>query len=212
MRFFILLFSLFLTFPTFPTLADKSVPIEITPFAGYRFGGDFDIAGEFYGITELQELEVKIDDSSSYGVIIAWPFDNKRQGEILLSHYESELIPASLLTPYTSDLSVTYLHLGGNVPLSNGPVPFWLSGGFGITRFSPDEKQLDDETKLSVNLGFHSTLQLNKRIAIRLGARVYATFIDSDSAMFCDDNNCKIAVSSDLWLQSELSAGLTFTF
>jgi len=209
MRFFILLFSLFLALPS---LADKSVPIEVTAFAGYRFGGDFDLAGEFYGVTEMQKLEVEIDDSSSFGMIIAWPFDNNRQGELLLSHYESELIPASLLTPYTSDLSVTYLHLGGNVPLSNGLVPIYFSGGFGITHFSPDEKQFDDETKLSVNLGFHSRLQINKRIAIRLGARFYATFLDSNSAMFCDDNSCEIAISSDIWVQSELSAGLTYTF
>ena len=209
MRFFILLLALTFTLPSF---ASKENIIEITPFAGYRFGGDFDITGDFYTDPAVEALEIEIDDSSSYGVIVAWPYDNKRQGELLISHYESELIPASLLTPYTSDLSVTYLHLGGNVPLSNGLVPFWFSGGLGITHFSPDEKKLDDETKFSVNLGFHSKLALTDNIAIRLGARVYATFLDSDSAMFCDDNSCKIAISSDMWVQSELSAGLTFTF
>jgi hypothetical protein len=209
MRFLILLFSLFLTLPT---LAAKSGPIEVTPFAGYRLGGDFTIAGDFYDMSESQSLEIEIDEGSSFGVIVAWPYDNKRQGELLISHYESELIPASLLSPYTSDLSVTYLHIGGNVPLSNSLVPFWFSGGFGVTHFSPKAKELDDETKLSVNLGFYSKLQLNDRIAIRLGAKVYATLIDSQDALFCDKNTCKIAISSDMWVQSELSAGLTFTF
>lgn len=209
MRFFILLFSIFLTLPT---LATKSGPIEVTPFAGYRLGGDFDISGNFYEENDLQSLQVDIDDSSSFGVIVAWPYDNKRQGELLISHYESELIPANLLTPYTSDLAVTYLHIGGNVPFSNSLIPVWFSGGFGVTHFSPEAKELDDETKLSVNLGLYSKLQLNDRIAIRLGARVYATLIDSQDALFCDNNSCKIAISSDMWVQSELSAGLTFTF
>ena len=209
MRFIISLLALLLTLPSY---ANKPAPIEVTPFAGYRFGGNFDIKGEFYGMSNQQELKVKIDDSSSYGVIIAWSYDNKRQGELLLSHYKSALSPASLLTPNTNDLSVTYLHIGGNVPLSNGLVPFWFSGGVGITHFSPDEQKLDDETKFSANIGVHSKFKLSNSIAIRLGARLYATFLDADSAMFCDDNSCKIAISSDIWTQSELSLGLTFTF
>jgi hypothetical protein len=208
MRFFILLLAITLSLPSF---ASQENTIEITPFAGYRFGGNFDISGELYQ-EPLQTLEINVDDNSSYGVIFSWPYDHKRQGELLISHYESELIPASLLTPYTSDLSVTYLHLGGNVPLSKGLIPFWFSGGFGITHFSPNEKKLADETKLSVNLGFHSKLKLTDNIAIRVGARVYATFLDSGSAMFCDNNTCTVAISSDMWVQSELSAGLTFTF
>ncbi len=207
MRFIIFLLVLLLTLPSY---ANKSGPIEITPFAGYRFGGNFDIQGELNGVTGQQEA--KIDDSSSFGVIVAWAYDNKRQGELLLSHYESELTPVSLLTPYTSDLSITYLHLGGNVPFSKGLVPFWLSGGIGVTHFSPGDKKLDDETKFSANIGIHSKLQLSKSIAIRLGARIYTTFLDSDSAMFCDDNNCQIAISSEIWTQSEVFAGLTFTF
>ncbi len=203
----ILLLTLAITFPSF---AKKENKIEITPFAGYRVGGDFDVTGDFYGEAPKKELE--IDDSSSYGVILAWPYDNKRQGELVISHYESELIPASLLTPYTSDLAVTYVHLGGNVLLSRGIVPFGFSGGVGVTHFSPDQIDLDDETKLSVNICFHSQLDLTDRIAIRLGARVYATFLDSDSAIFCNEDVCNVTISSDMWLQSELSAGLTFTF
>jgi hypothetical protein len=209
MRFLILLLSLFLTLPT---LAAKSGAIEVTPFAGYRLGGDFTIAGDFYDMSDPQSLEIEIDEGSSFGVIVAWPYDDKRQGELLFSHYESELIPASLLTPYTSDLSVSYLHIGGNVPISNTLIPVWFSGGFGVTHFSPDAKELDDETKLSINLGFHSKLQLSEQVAIRLGARVYATLIDAKDAMFCDNNTCEVAISSDMWVQSELSAGLTFTF
>ena len=209
MRFLILLLSLLLTLPS---IANQSGPKEISPFAGYRFGGNFDVSGDLYGTNEIQTLEIEIDESSSFGVVVAWPYADKRQGELLLSHYKSELIPASLLTPYTSDLSVTYLHLGGNVPLANGLLPLWFSGGFGVTHFSPDDKKLDDETKLSVNLGLHSKLQLSERIALRLGARLYATFLNSDSTIFCGEDTCEITISSDMWLQSELSAGLTFTF
>lgn len=209
MRLPTLLFSLLMTLPT---LATESSSIEVTPFAGYRLGGNFDVVGDFYGETASQALEVEIDDNTSYGLLVAWPYDNKRQGEILLSRYESELIPASLLTPYTSDLSVTYLHIGGNVPVANTLIPLWVSAGFGLTHLSPEMNDLDDETKPSVNLGLHSKLQLTDNVAIRIGARVYATLIDSKDAMFCDNNTCTIAISSDMWVQSELSAGLTFTF
>jgi hypothetical protein len=188
----------------FSSSAKTTNKIEINPFAGYRFGGEFD--------STVEGQEIELDEKTSFGVVVAWPYDNRRQGELLFSHYETNFTPEYLFTPGKTDLSVSYLHIGGNLPLSQGAVPFWLSGGLGVTHLSPENKNLDDETRFSTNLGFHTRFQLNDNIALKFGARIYATFFNSESEVFCDSENCTVYVSSEVWIQNELSAGLVFTF
>ena len=183
---------------------------ELSPFIGYRIGGDFD-----HQINEI-ENEIKLEDTSSFGAVLAWDFDDKRQGELLYSHYSTEfsnnLSNNSGAIFQSPELEVSYLHLGGNVPLSSGVLPFWLSGGLGISYITPDDNTLDDETHFSVNLGLHTQVELSEQLALKVGARAYGTFFDSDSEIFCDSANCTITVSSEVWLQGEVHAGLVFKF
>lgn len=177
---------------------------EVTPFASYRFGGDFE-----YG--DVNPITLDLEESAGFGLIFSWPYDNKRQGEILLSHYSSE-VTAPNDEVISSDLGITYLHLGGNIPLSHGVVPFWLSAGAGLTHFSPDENAYDDETKFSANIALTSKIPISENIKFRFDARVYGTFFDTDSAVFCDEENCRIFVESNVWVQSEITAGIAISF
>ena len=100
---------------------------EITPLVGYRFGGDFEtVDGETRYTTKLAE-------DTSYGVVFAWKYDHKRQGEFLINHYSTEFSQTGGFDPeqpsVKNGLGVTYYHLGGNVPISDGAVPLWLTGG-----------------------------------------------------------------------------------
>lgn len=199
MRYF---FLLILTLAS--CLATAKTKTEITPFASYRFGGDFE-----YG--DVNPVTLNLEESAGAGLIFNWPYDNKRQGEILLSHYSSE-VTAPNDEIVSSDLGITYLHLGGNLPLSHGVVPFWLSAGIGLTHFSPDESAYDDETKFSANIALTSKIPVSESIKLRFDARVYGTFFDTDSAIFCDEDNCRIFVESNVWVQSEITAGIVISF
>ena len=55
-----------------------------------------------------------------------------------------------------SDVSITYLHLGGNINFSQGAIPFYFSGGLGFTHLSPSNSILSDETNFSASLGLSS--------------------------------------------------------
>ena len=192
---------IFLSFASFAAYANN---IEITPLLGYRFGGDFE--------TIEDARDIKLSDKASLGALIAWPFDSQRQGELLLSHYESEFDDANILSTDSTDIGVSYLHLGGNVQLHQGVVPFWLSDGIGLTHFSPDGDEYDSETKFSANLGLNSRFPLGENISLRLGARIYGTLFNSDTKLFCNTDTCALTISSELWVQSELNAGITFKF
>ena len=96
--------------------------------------------------------------------------------------------------------------------ISEGVVPIYVTGGFGLTHLAPKDEQLSDETRFSVNVGFASKIPLSENISLRLDGRIYGTFFNSDSAIFCDYETCAVYISSDIWFQSEVSAGITYRF
>lgn len=204
------LISIGFTAPTVQAAGAKKQQFELSPFIGYRMGGDFDHE------VNSTESSIELEDTTSLGAVLAWNYDGKRQGELLFSHYSTEFsnqLGDSESTIFESaDIGVSYLHLGGNVPIASGALPFWLSGGLGISYIKPDDNALDDETHFSMNLGLHTQVNLSDQLALKIGARGYGTFFDSDSEIFCNNANCTITVSSEVWLQGELHAGLVFKF
>ncbi len=206
MRFILIaLFSLILSLPT---QANTAPAIEITPLIGYRFGGNFENIDT--------ATRIKLAEDVSYGLLVAWPVGTNQQGEVLISHYDTSFIradddQASELMA-NNNIGVTYLHLGGNVPLNEGILPLWLSGGFGASFLAPKDVNLADEIRFSMNIGLNTRYKFTENLSFTFGGRIYATFFNSDSALFCDSDICKIHISSDLWIQSELNAGLSFAF
>ncbi|MFD2164937.1 hypothetical protein ACFSJY_01570 [Thalassotalea euphylliae] len=176
---------------------------EITPIVGYRMSGEFED-------TE-QDITIDLEEGTSFGAIAAWKFDRKRQGEFLVSHYETNFDSPGLAID-NEDLSISYMHVGGNILLSDGLVPFYLSGGLGISYFSPDGDQLDDETAFSMSLGIASKIPLTDTTKLYIGGRAYGSFVDSDSEIFCDSDECRIFVESDIWVQTEVMAGISIAF
>jgi hypothetical protein len=180
---------------------------EITPLVGYRFGGEFDLNN-----ATLSNSSVKLSEDVDYGLLLAWKFDPKRQGEFLVSHYNSNFSQSFDPAASNHNIAITYAHLGGNVPISEGDFPVYITGGLGLTHLSPEDALLDSETRFSMNVGIATKIPVSENISFRFGGRVYATFFNSDSTIFCNEETCAISISSDLWVQSEVNAGITFTF
>lgn len=189
-----------------PSEAKQALNIEITPLVGYRFGGDFDTSRD-----EIHH-KIKLDEETSYGILTAWSFDRKRQGEFLISHYGTNFSQSEHFSGSDTNLAVTYAHLGGNVVLSEGLFPLHATGGVGLTLLAPKDEQLSDETRFSMNIGLATKVELSEHFSLRLDSRVYGTFFNSNSAIFCDLDNCAMYISSEVWFQTEVNIGLTFRF
>jgi len=195
-----------LAITSMPSVAKQPLDLEITPLIGYRFGGDF-------GTTQDKvHNRIELSEETSYGLLTAWSFDRKRQGEFLISHYNTNFSASDDFSASNSDLGITYAHIGGNVPVADGLVPLYVTGGFGLTHLAPKDNALSDETRFSVNVGLASKIELSENFSLRLDSRVYGTFFNSESSIFCDVETCAIYISSDIWFQTEVSAGLTYRF
>jgi len=189
-----------------PSIAKQPLNLEITPLIGYRFGGDFDTT------RDKVHNRIELDEKISYGLLTAWYFDRKRQGEFLISHYNTSFSASDDFTASNTSLDITYAHLGGNVSIFEGAIPFYMTGGFGLTHLAPKENQLSNETRFSMNVGLATKIELSERVSLRLDSRIYGTFFNSDSAIFCDVETCVIYISSNIWFQTEVSAGITYRF
>ncbi|MBU2870100.1 outer membrane beta-barrel protein [Colwellia sp. E2M01] len=189
---------------TAPAIAKQS--LEITPMMGYRFGGDFDAS------QDKIHHQISLTDDTSYGLLTAWSFDRERQGEFLISHYDTNFFEPNSSSISATGLGISYAHIGGNIRVSDSFLPVFVTGGFGLSYFAPEDKTLNDETRFSMNVGLATRFDLSEHISLRIDSRIYSTFFNSDSRIFCEIDSCAIYISNDMWFQSEVNAGITFSF
>jgi opacity protein-like surface antigen len=180
---------------------------EVTPFIGYRMDGDFDISGAPGG--------GDLDDQGSFGFAVNLLIDETASYELFYSRQEASFADTSALAPF--DLDVEYLHIGGTLLLSDElPIAPYMVGGLGLTRFSPQTGTGSDDSRFSVSLGAGVKLPVTQRFGVRLEARGFLTFVNSDSAFFCVSDSqggaCAVQAKTDSFFQYELLAGATFSF
>lgn len=179
---------------------------EVTPFVGYRMGGDFDVNAPGGG---------DLENHGSFGVAVNLVVDDSASYELFYSRQATSFQKSSPIAPF--DLDVEYLHLGGTLTLSDEyPVVPYMVGGLGLTRLSPQTGDGSEDTRFSVSLGAGVKMPITQRFDVRLEARGFVTFINSDSGFFCASGSfggvCAIQARADAFFQYELLAGATFKF
>lgn len=180
---------------------------EVTPFIGYRLGGDFDVEGS--------EADADLDDHTAFGLALNLRLDEVSQYELFYSRQPTRFKADSPVGAL--DIDVDYLHIGGTLESSEQRrfTPY-LAGGLGVTRISPDDAAADDETRFSISLAGGVRVPVTARFGVRLEARGYLTFIDTDSAVFCASGSfggvCSIRANSSAFFQYEVLAGAAFAF
>jgi opacity protein-like surface antigen len=181
--------------------------LEVTAFAGYRMGGDFDI-----GTTDL---EADLDDHGSFALAFDIARDEYSQYELYYGFQDSQLAQDSPIGPI--GVKVEYLQIGGTLAVGDRPLftPY-ITAGLGVTRFSPDSPATDDSTHFSLSLGGGLRFPVSPRFSLRLEARGHLTFLDTDTALFCASGAfggvCALQGNGSSFIQYELLAGAGLAF
>jgi hypothetical protein len=197
------LLALLLLFPT-PSRADWSA--EITPFAGFRFGGSFE--------DNTTGLDLEVDEGESFGIILDVRATHETEYELFYSVQKTELQGEGLFagTPLF-DLDIHYLHIGGTYLFPGERVNPFISGGLGLTYFSPDGPGLDSEIYFSLSLGGGTKIPISKRVGLRFEARGFLTILPDNTDIFCVSSGgaaCAVRVQGDVFGQVLLLAGISF--
>ena len=188
------------------TAAAQTTHSAVTLYGGLRSGGSF---------TDVNSnAPLYIEDSAVGAISLDLPLDFARQYQFYLSRQRTQLTTgnATPAAPTRLALSITYLHIGGNVfsdgQIGRGP---YLVGGVGLTVFDPGAGTYAAEVRPSMNLGVGYAFPLGERASLRVEARGYATLVNSSGGFMCS-GGCAISVQGDLVSQGEVQVGLSVHF
>jgi len=195
---------------------------QVSPMLGYAIGGRFEGAsGEGSG----PSLELK--ESPGFALAVDTDYEEGTELEIFYSRQATELKADEEIFSSTTlfDVDVHYLHIGGTVILTRmkdylGEPLFekndfcepYIVGTLGATHLRPRDSDYDPVTRFSISLGFGARLYATERLGFRFEGRGFATFTDSDAAVFSNSRGLKIYVDSDIFAQAMVSAGVFFDF
>ncbi|SCZ68381.1 hypothetical protein [Thiohalomonas denitrificans] len=147
------------------------------------------------------------------GLLIGTPLDAGRDLEFLYSRQETRLRDnAAVGEEVLADIDIHYLHLGGTV-LSDHFEGWqgFLSGGLGLTHFSPRPGGQDSETRPSLSVGLGARWMATRTVGVRLEARGFGTLFNNNTSVFCS-GGCTFAVSGDLLTQYAVMGGVVIRF
>ncbi len=174
--------------------------VELMPFGGYRFGGDF--------FELVAEHPVDLDGSPALGFVLNVPLYDGLQVEALVTRQSAHVsIPAGPLDRATlRHITVDHVQGGGLREFLSGRVRPFLTGVLGLTRYAAEG---DSEIRFTTGAGGGVKLFPTSHFGVRLDSRLYATFVDADMRFLaCTPGTCISSVNVDVVWQAEFSAGL----
>ena len=182
---------------------------ELTPFAAYRGGGDFE---DKEGL-----IEFELQESNAWGLILNGKVEANTQWEVLYSSQSTSAdITGAIPDEPDFDLDVEYLHIGGTYLFDGDRVRPFMAATIGASRLKPQPSGFSSETFVSGSIGGGWKIGLGKNLALRVEARGYATLVDSDSLLFCESSDaggaCLLVLEGSFFTQWEARVGLTFRF
>ncbi len=195
---------LFLLLVPLPAMSLDATSMTLTPFVGFRTGGDFEEAAS--------GADLEIEDSETFGLIFGW---DKPQGqfEISYSHQSSEFEGSGRVADSSLvDVDIDNFLVGGKL-IMNRDSGAYLTFMLGLTELDIDSDALDSEILPALGFGGGVDRRLTDRLGFRLGFRGIASILDSDEDDLCkSSDNCPILADSNTLLQWDLFAGLNFRF
>jgi len=196
----------FLVLPSSAGLAQPG-RFELTPFAGYRLKGDFDArSSDAFD----PRLNVKVDASATYGLVLDIPLSRNWQIELLANRQRSQfIVDRGLLSPSMTlgDVDLSTLQAGFVLQWGAGQVNPFVTAAAGLTRIEPKFNELSSDDRFSASLGGGVKVFFSENLGIRLEARGYWTDLDTGFNGRYDRYD-----SGDGLYQTEGSAGLIIAF
>ncbi len=197
------LLAFLILLPT-PVRADWGA--ELTPFAGFRFGGSFE--------DNTTGLDLDVDEGESFGLILDVRATHETEYELFYSVQKTTLQGEGLFAGEPLfDLDIHYLHIGGTYLFPGERVRPFIGAGLGLTYFSPDGPGLDSEINFSLSLGGGVKIPISKRVGLRFEGRGFLTILPDNTDIFCVSSGgaaCAVRVQGDVFGQVLLLGGISF--
>ena len=191
--------------------------VEISPYAGYLFGGEFS-----RGTTDLFDFRVEADDDATYGVRLGYNLTDNFEMEFQASRTESAFVSDDDHDLFGTDgesfgdLTIDYFMGYGTFNFGHGRAVPYFTIGAGVASLDPDVPgtRARRDTRFTGSLGVGVKAFVNPHFGFRFDGRGYATSLgDNDDDRFgCRDDFFDDCDNNDWLTNGEISAGLIFAF
>jgi hypothetical protein len=199
--------------PAISATAVRPPVFEITPYYGYRLGGDFsDIYN--YGVDDIE-----IKDGDVWGIIVTFNINPSAQIEMQYSQQSTSLQGSGFVfDPAGADLGelnvenwlVGASYTGGR---PRDPVRGFIGASLGVTNFEPETADFSGDAYFAFGLYAGVKVALAKNFGLRFQGQWVSTWIGSSSDVVCDPYGYCYTVQDGGYLnQFELAAGITLKF
>jgi outer membrane beta-barrel protein len=190
--------------------------VEISPFAGYLFGGEF-----ARGTTSVFDFTVEADDDATYGLRVGYNVTENFQVEFQASRTDTEFVTDNdelfdSNEQNFGDLTIDYFMGYGTFNFGHRRAVPYITLGAGAARLDPDipGTRARRDTRFTGSLGIGLKAFVNPHFGFRFDGRGYATSLgDRDDDRFgCDDRFLGDCDNREWLTNGEISAGLLFAF
>jgi hypothetical protein len=178
--------------------------VDLTPFAGWRFGGDLTTQQSGYTTSG------SINSALSYGAIIDFPIGAPRSVELYYSR-EPTTLGGSLATSPVHDVTVSVYHLGlvEAIPTEDPRLSWLVVGSAGATELAAGGSS---QTHLSIGAGGALLFMASEHLGVRMDLRALVTFTGGGSAAVACSGGCVAQIHSTAFAQGEISIGVVARF
>ncbi len=178
--------------------------LEITPFAGYMWGGNL----------RVYTGELRAGDGPNYGLALNYSLTpgTQLEGFWFIQSAKMKFIEYGLYENETSvfDLNTNYIHVGILREMNDGQVvrPFGTFS-MGTTIFNSKDSFYSSIWRFSVGLGAGAKFYFSDRFGFRLQGRLLLPIYFSGAGVWCGTSgNCNYGISSaTIIAQGDISAG-----
>jgi hypothetical protein len=184
---------------------------EITPFAGYQWGGSLEADLSGFPAGELQ-----LPGSFAWGGIVSFRTSHASAVELTYLRQDTDINfdRAAGGTTKVDEFAVNYIQAGGIWEFGQNQLKPFISLGLGIGIFDPKNENLGSDTRFSWTVGTGAKYMFKSgRIGIRTDLRLWVTpFPSGEYATWCDFYGCFVAEGTEWVTQGTASGGLVFAF
>jgi len=191
------------TDPIFPKPLTQTTQFGISPFYGYRFGGEVQDPNT--------DTKYSFKNGPAYGLILDYaPMDYYGRFELLWSRQDTSVDFQGNNGLGKVDITIDVVEVGGECEYGAERLRAYVSVHLGATHYSSDG--YGDDTKFSFDIGAGVKAFLTKNIYLRGDLRAFATVTEAQGS-FIYANGVTVATFSGttLW-QGQVSAGIGVTF
>jgi len=170
---------------------------EFTPYVGYTYSDNLngDISGE----------QLSISNDTNFGFSFAWQNGPNGQGMVLLNKVSHDY--KSDLDNQTHSFDVIYAHFNGVAMFRQDKYITTVSLGAGGAYFDTDSSS---KMFPSVTAAFGTRYEISDQFAFVTEIRGYASLTNKANDLFCQSSLCSAKLSNSAWLETSISAGITY--